>query len=284
VLRNGKRAAGEAGTVALRLAYRPPLHAAALLEFLAARAVPGLETVDATSYARVLRLPHGTASVTLTPRDGYVQAALQLADVRDLAPAVARCRRLLDLDADPVAVDETLSADAALAPLVMKEPGVRVPRAVDGFEIAVRAIVGQQVTVAGARRVLGRLVRSGEPFPGAATLAELPDAAFAMPAARRDTIRALARAVADGELVLDEGADRAATEAALRGIPGIGAWTAGYIAMRALGDPDVFLPTDLAVRRAAGRLGLPTVPAALDEYARRWRPWRSYAVLRLWRS
>jgi AraC family transcriptional regulator of adaptative response / DNA-3-methyladenine glycosylase II len=284
VLRTSTRPATEPGTLMLRLAHRPPLHAGALLEFLAARAIPGVESVDATGYTRALRLPHGTASVTLAPRDGYVQAALHLADLRDLAPAVARCRRLLDLDADPVAVDETLSADPALAPLVAKEPGVRVPRAVDGFELAVRAVVGQQISVAGARRVLGRLVTSDQLFPDAPTVAELPDEAFAMPAARRETIRALARAVASGELVLDEGADRAGTEAALRAIPGIGAWTAGYVAMRALGDPDVFLPDDVALRRAAGRLGLPTRPADLDEHARRWRPWRSYAVLRLWRS
>jgi AraC family transcriptional regulator of adaptative response / DNA-3-methyladenine glycosylase II len=284
-LRSTKRRPGEAGTLTLRLAYRPPLHPESLLEFLAARAIPGVESADATSYTRALRLPHGTASVTLTPRDGYVEAEPHLADLRDLAPAVARCRRLLDLDADPVAVDETLSQDPVLAPLVAKEPGIRVPRAVDGFEVAVRAIVGQQVSVAGARTVLGRLVpEGGGPFPDAATVAELPDRAFTMPAARRATIRALARAVADGDLVLDEGADRAETEAALRAIPGVGAWTASYVAMRALGDPDVFLPTDLAVRRAAGRLGLPTDPAALDDYAQRWRPWRSYAVIRLWRS
>ncbi len=288
VLRDAARrtrgpALGGSAQLTLRLAYRAPLHGQALLEFLAARAIPGVESGDGTHYERRLRLPHGPASVTLTPHDGYFQAELGLTELRDLAPAVARCRRLLDLDADPVAVDDTLGADPVLAPLVAKEPGIRVPRAVDGFEIAVRAIVGQQISVAGARTVLGRLVRDGT-FPDAATVAELPDEAFAMPAARRETIRALARTVAGGGLVLDEGSDRAETEAALRAIPGIGAWTAGYVAMRALGDPDVFLPTDLAVRRAAGRIGLPTEPAALTEHAERWRPWRSYAVLRLWRS
>jgi AraC family transcriptional regulator of adaptative response / DNA-3-methyladenine glycosylase II len=277
VLREGRRAPGG---LTLRLAYRAPLHAGALLDFLAVRAIPGVESVSGSSYTRSLRLPHGAASVTLTPVDGYVSAALHLEDVRDLAPAVARCRRLLDLDADPVAVDETLSA--SLKPLVDKEPGVRVPRAVDGFEIAVRAVVGQQVSVAGARKVLSRLVSDGL-FPDAATLVGLPDEVYAMPAARRETLRALARAVVAGDLVLDEGADRVETERVLRDIPGVGPWTAGYIALRALGDPDVFLPTDLAARRAAGRLGLPTEPAALDEYAKRWRPWRSYALIRLWR-
>src|SRR5213078_3615213 len=170
-LRAAARPAATPGAVSLRLAYRAPLHAAALLEFLAARAVPGVEHADPTSYSRALRLPHGTGSVTLTPSHGYVDAALALTDLRDLAPAVARCRRLLDLDADPVAVDETLSADPVLKPLVDKEPGVRVPRAVDGFEIAVRAVVGQQVSVAGARRVLAKLVHGGT-FPDAATVAE----------------------------------------------------------------------------------------------------------------
>ncbi|GIH12684.1 DNA-3-methyladenine glycosylase 2 family protein [Rugosimonospora africana] len=295
------------GTLTLRLAYRPPLDAATLLEFLAMRAVPGVEVADTTSYTRALRLPHGPATVVLTPTAGYVSAALRLTDLRDLAPAVARCRRLLDLDADPVAVDETLGADPLLAPAVAKVPGLRVPRAVDGFEIAVRAIVGQQISVAGARTVLGRLVAiagrtaerttdrtagtdadggSGDPaltpFPDAAAVAGAPDEAFAMPVARRNTIRALAGAVASGDLVLDDGADRADTEATLLSLPGIGVWTAGYIAMRALGDPDVFLPSDLAVRRGAAAVGLPTDPAALAEHAQRWRPWRSYAVLRLW--
>jgi AraC family transcriptional regulator of adaptative response / DNA-3-methyladenine glycosylase II len=294
-------AAGEAGAIALRLAYRRPLHVEALFGFLAARAIPGVEVADESSYARALRLPHGPATVALLPADGHIFATLRLTDLRDLAPAVARCRRLLDLDADPEAVDETLAGDPALAPAITKEPGIRVPRAADGFEVAVRAIVGQQISVAGARTVLGKLVRATHaddpqpggdpppdsdlgPFPDAATLARAPDAAFAMPAARRETIRALAAAVAAGDVTLHDGSDRAEAEAALRRIPGIGTWTAGYVAMRALGDPDVFLPTDLAVRRGAARLGLPDDPARLDDHARRWRPWRSYAVLRLWRQ
>jgi AraC family transcriptional regulator, regulatory protein of adaptative response / DNA-3-methyladenine glycosylase II len=279
---------GPAG-ITLRLAYRPPLQAEALFEFLAARAIPGVEVVDGDGYTRALRLPHGAGTATLAPADGHISATLRLGDLRDLAPAVARCRRLLDLDADPVAVDETLGADPALAPAVAAEPGIRVPRAVDGFEVAVRAIVGQQISVPGARTVLARLVGpapAGElvPFPDPAAVADAPDEAFAMPAARRATIRALGAAVAVGEVALYDGADRAEAEAALRRIPGIGPWTAGYVAMRALGDPDVFLPTDLAVRRGAARLGLPGDPARLDEHARRWRPWRSYAVLRLWRQ
>ena len=272
-----------AETVTLRLAYRSPLHAESLLEFLAHRAIPGLESVEGSTYRRSLRLPHGTATASLTPLPGYVAATLRLGDMRDLAPAVARCRRLMDLDADPDAVDSTLAADPALAAAVAKEPGVRLPRAVDGFEMAVRAIVGQQVSVAAARTVLGRLLVDGE-FPSAEQVLDLPDTAFAMPTARRATIRAVATAVAEGRLALDAGADRAEAEHRLRELPGVGAWTAGYVALRALGDPDVFLPTDLGVRRGAKALGLPDDPKALDEYARRWSPWRSYALIRLWRN
>jgi AraC family transcriptional regulator of adaptative response / DNA-3-methyladenine glycosylase II len=275
-------AAGPPGTLTLRLPYRAPLHAGALFGFLAARAVPGLEEVDADGYRRALRLPRGTGRVTLAPRDGYVQATLRLADVRDLAPAVARCRRLLDLDADPEAVDAVLGADPALAAAVAAEPGVRLPRTVDGFELAVRAVVGQQVSVAAARSVLGRFVADGL-FATPAGLLELPDEAFAMPVARRATLRELAAAVESGGVRLDGGADPAETRAALLALPGVGPWTAGYVALRALGDPDVLLPTDLGVRRGAAALGLPTDPAALDAHAARWRPWRSYALIRLWR-
>ena len=311
-----RRAPASPGTLTVRLAYRRPMHAESLWEFLAARAIAGVEEVVDGVYRRALRLPHGTGTVELTAHDGYVAATLRLADVRDLAPAVARCRRLLDLDADPVAVDATLAEDPALAPLISKEPGVRVPRAVDGFEIAVRAVVGQQISVAGARTVLARLVHAltpvdhevdgttrraaGRPahdqpdggrgagalvvFPDAAAVADAPDEAFGMPAARRETLRALARTVAAGELDLDGGMDRTEVTRRLTAMPGIGPWTASYVALRALGDPDAFLPTDLGVRRGAAALGLPDDPTRLTGHARRWRPWRSYAVRRLWRA
>ncbi len=305
---------GRTTAINLRLAYRPPLHAGALLEFLARRAVPGVEIVTSEHYTRAMRLPYGDAIVTLTPSKGYVAAALQLADVRDLAPAVARCRRLLDLDADPVAVDGLLGEDPAFARAVEDEPGVRVPRAVDGFEIAVRAIIGQQISVPAAINVLTRIVAAtrgggidhagidvggtaadggaanGEisthglaPFPTPAAVAELPDVHFRMPARRRETIKALAAAVASGDVALDGSLDRVETEEALQAVPGIGAWTAQYVSMRALGDPDVFLGSDLAVQRAAARAGLPSTRAKLETHARRWAPWRSYAVIRLWR-
>jgi len=290
-LRQQKHRTKEAGIVNLRLAYRPPLHADALLEFLADRAIPGIEEVADGTYRRTMVLPHGDAEVALTPIPGHgggahVAATLKLKDVRDLAPAVARCRRLLDLDADPEAIDATLAADPALTKTVEKEPGVRVPRAVDGFETAVRAIVGQQISVPATRTILGRIAAStGEPgFPTAETVANLPDEALPMPAARQATIRGLARAVVDGTVDLDLGADREELVASLVALPGIGAWTAGYVAMRAAGDPDVFLPTDLAVRRGARSLGLPDTPKALEAHAASWRPWRSYALIRLWRN
>ncbi|HEX6498414.1 MAG TPA: AlkA N-terminal domain-containing protein [Micromonosporaceae bacterium] len=294
---------GTPGALTLRLAYRAPLHAPSLLDFLAQRAVPSVERIEQDSYRRLLRLPHGAAEATLTPRDGYVSATLRLTDVRDLAPAVARCRRLFDLDADPEAVDAALADDPALAPLVAKEPGVRVPRAVDGFEIALRAIIGQQISVRGAGTLLDRLTaacagRRAPAAPGGAALTgtdlrlfpspgellDLPDEAFPMPAARRRTVRALAEAVLRGDLCLDGAADRAETAARLRDVPGVGEWTAGYVAMRALGDPDVLLATDLGVRRGAAALGLPDEPRALTRHAERWRPWRSYALIRLWRT
>ncbi|SCG79085.1 AlkA N-terminal domain-containing protein [Micromonospora humi] len=294
--RSSRRATGGAGTITLRLAHRPPLHAGALLDFLALRALPGVEEVRGGAYHRGLRLPHGPGTVALTPVDGHVAATLRLADMRDLAPAVARCRRLLDLDADPVAVDATLAGDPALAPAVTAEPGVRLPHAVDGFEMAVRAVTTQQISLRSARTTLVHLLtavrRADAPvadgglraFPSAAEVLAAPDEAFRMPGARRATIRALARAVADGELDLEPGGDREETVRHLTALPGVGPWTAGYLAMRALGDPDVMLGTDLGVRRGAAALGLPDDPKTLHAHADRWRPWRSYATIRLWRA
>lgn len=217
--------------------------------------------------------------------------------------AVERCRRLLDLDADPVAVDAALGTDADLAPLVAARPGLRVPGTVDGAEQAVRAVVGQQVSLAAARTTLGRLTAAYGPeldpalqgvepgvtrvFPDPATLARLdprdPDC-LPMPATRRRAVVLLAQALADGTLRLDRGQDRQEARVQLLAIPGIGEWTAGYVTMRALGDPDVFLEGDLVVRRALGRLrGIPEPTSAeAADHARRWRPWRSYAMSHLW--
>lgn len=284
------------GGITVRLPYRPPFDADGLLDFLKARQVTGIEEWTDTTYRRALRLPRGVATMALTPMPGYVECTLRLADLRDLSTAVWRARRLFDLDADPVAVDTALAADPALEPLVLKRPGVRVPGAVDGLEIAVRAVVGQQISVSAARTVLGRMVAAlGEPlaepdgtlthvFPTAEALATAPDEALPMPEARKRTIRALGAAVADGRVDLHPGAAVEEATEAMCALPGIGPWTAGYVAMRALADPDAFLPTDLGIKRAAESHGLPTDPAALTARAKAWRPWRAYALMHLWHS
>jgi AraC family transcriptional regulator of adaptative response / DNA-3-methyladenine glycosylase II len=292
-----------AGTVTLRLPYRPPFDAAGLWAFLSARAITGVESCEAGPgaagapvYHRALRLAHGTGAVSLTPGAGHVSCTLRLEDLRDLGSAVQRCRRLLDLDADPEAIDAALAADPALAPMVTATPGRRLPGAVDGAEMAVRAVVGQQVSVAAARTVLARLADvhgtalttpDGEvrrAFPTAAALAAADPSTLPMPAARQRALRGLCTAIDAGEVDLEPGADPAETAAALRALPGIGPWTADYLAMRALAVPDVFLSGDLAVRRGAVALGLPGEERALAAHAERWRPWRSYAVLHLWNA
>jgi AraC family transcriptional regulator of adaptative response / DNA-3-methyladenine glycosylase II len=268
------RRTGGGGALAVRLAVRAPFDGAGLLDYLGARAVPGVEERVGDRFRRSLRLPHGAGVVELQPEGNVVVARLTLDDLRDVRAAVARCRRLLDLDADPVAVDALLGADPLLAPVVAKHPGRRVPGAVDGFELAVRAVLGQQVSVAGARTIAGRVVRScgtalAQPVGGITHLFPEPDALLdadlPVPASRATALRALA---ASG-LALDPGADRAETTTRLLALPGIGPWTADYVRMRALGDPDVFLATDLHIRRH------PATPEG-------WRPWRSYATHLLW--
>lgn len=261
-----------------------------ILQFLAVRAIPGLEDVAGPIYRRSLQLGH-RATVVEVGADG-----IRVDDERDRPEGVARCRRLLDLDADTAAIDAHLGQDPLLAPLVRQRPGLRVPRATDGFELAVRAIVGQQVTLAAARRIGARLVALyGVPleepsgavthlFPTAAALAEVDSLALRLPRVRASALRALARAVLDGELDLRPGADRAAATRALLGLPGIGPWTASYVAMRALGDSDAFPSGDAGVRRALERLGRDGRPAAAERLAENWRPWRSYALMHLWRS
>jgi AraC family transcriptional regulator of adaptative response / DNA-3-methyladenine glycosylase II len=282
---------GAAGTLALRLPFRRPLNPDNLFGHLAATTIPGVEEVEGSTYRRTLRLPGGPALVALTPAADHVGARLTLADVRDLTTAIARCRWLLDLDADPVAIDERLAGDPALRVLVAGAQGRRVPRCVDGAELAVRAVLGQQVSTAAARTHAARLVQScGEPLPEhSGTLthlfpapAALGGARLAMPASRRRTLQALADALCDGELSLDPGCDREQALARLGALPGFGPWTLGVIAMRALGDPDAFPASDLGVRRAAQSLGLPASPVALQRRSQPWRPWRAYAVQHLW--
>ncbi len=282
--------AGAPGELTVRLAARPPFDAAEVLLFLGAHAVPGLEEWDGTTFSRVLDLPHGPAVVHLSPAAGSaVTARLRLAQLRDLGAAVARCRRLLDLDADPSAVDDVLGADPALAPLVSAAPGRRVPASPDAAECAVRAVLGQQVSVAGARTLTARLLPlAGTPlpepvgtlthaFPRPEALADADLSAVCLTGARRRTVTALAAALAGGDVVLDPGADREEAARSLLAVPGIGPWTAALVGLRGLADPDVWLPGDLALRRSLASLGSSDADAAT-----RWRPWRSYAVLHLW--
>ncbi|WP_228563052.1 DNA-3-methyladenine glycosylase 2 family protein [Catenulispora rubra] len=377
------------GALTLRLTYRTPFDFPALLGWFGDRAIPGVDEVAGHGrdlvYRRALRLPHGTGQVELRDDKGVVHARLVVDDLRDVAVAVRRCRDLLDLDADPAQVDAVLAGDPALAPLVAARPGLRVPGAVDGFEIAVRAILGQQISVAAARTMTARLVQRFAAVELAAEAALVPEAAIApatadsrrgsaaadagsesgtwsaaragagsaagsRPAAESEsgsnsgrvsgsgsgsesgswsaagadsaasanhfvdkkadlspfprpetlaagdyeglgltrrtaaTLRALATAVASGDLALDRGVDRAEARAKLLAVPGIGPWTADYIALRVFGDPDAFPVGDLIVRRQAERLGLPGTEKALLAHAEAWRPWRAYAALHLWAS
>jgi AraC family transcriptional regulator of adaptative response / DNA-3-methyladenine glycosylase II len=276
--------------VSVRLPARSPIAWTELLSFIGDRAIPGVETWDGTTYARTLALPSGVGVVHLEARHDHVAARLQLSSWSDVGAAVQRVRRLLDLDNDPLAVDDALRSDPAMASLVRATPGRRAPASADPYETAVRAVVGQQVSVAGARTVAARIVEAvGSPlaapvgdlthvFPRPSDLAAAPDAAFSMPAARRDTIRRVAAAVADGDLELHVGVETAAAHRQLLALRGIGPWTADYVVMRGLGHPDTFLTNDLGVRHALDRLGSNPVDPT------RWAPWRSYAVHHLWAS
>ncbi|MFF0027051.1 AlkA N-terminal domain-containing protein [Streptomyces avermitilis] len=282
------------GALTLRLPFRAPLNPDNLFGHLAATAVPGVEEWRDGAYRRTLRLPYGHGIVALTPAADHIACRLTLSDLRDLPVAISRCRRMLDLDADPVAIDDQLRTDPLLAPLVDKAPGRRVPRTVDEAEFAVRAVLGQQVSTAAARTHAARLVTAhGEAvadsegclthlFPAPEALAAVAPESLAMPRTRRTTFTTLVRQLAEGGLHLGVESDWEETRARLLSLPGFGPWTADVIAMRALGDPDAFLPTDLGIRRAAQELGLPSTPAALTARAAAWRPWRAYAVQYLW--
>ncbi|MFL9655224.1 AlkA N-terminal domain-containing protein [Streptomyces sp. PB17] len=282
------------GALSLRLPFRTPLNPDNLFGHLAATAVPGVEEWRDGAYRRTLRLPYGHGIVALTPHPDHIACRLTLSDLRDLTVAISRCRRLLDLDADPTAIDDQLRADPLLAPLVDKAPGRRVPRTVDEAEFAVRAVLGQQVSTAAARTHAARLVTAhGDPvddpegglthlFPSTGALAAVDPETLAMPRTRRTTFTTLVARLSDGSVNLGVESDWAETRARLLDLPGFGPWTADVIAMRALGDPDAFLPTDLGIRRAAAELGLPSTPAALTARAAAWRPWRAYAVQYLW--
>lgn len=288
--------------VPLRLAYRGPYAARQIFDFLGLRAIPGIEEMTGTAparvYRRTLKLTYGSAVVEVDERPqgtasrshSWLEARLSLADLRDLTFAVQRVRRLFDLDADPYAVAERLGADPALGALVAAAPGLRSPGAAEPHELAVRAVLGQQITVGGARTLAAKLVDAyGKPlsapdgglthiFPDPGTLADAALDELGMPGARKQTLRTVSAALADGTVDLDSGADRDEAERALLALPGIGPWTAGYMRMRALGDPDVFLPGDAGVRHGLAAIG------ARPEQAEHWRPWRSYGLHHLWNA
>src|SRR5215213_1051558 len=296
----GTKGEGTSGGISLRLPFREPFDVDDILRFLGTRAVDGVEDFDGETYRRTLRLPHGAWTVALSDGGDHVLCVLKLEDPRDLGTAVQRCRRLLDLDADPAAVADVLGGAPMLGPVVRRSPGRRVPGSADGAELAFRAVLGQQVSVAGARTLAGRLVaRCGEPlpetlaaegdeptrlFPGPHTVAGAALEGLGVPSARRETLRGLARALAGGQIVLDSGSEREEVERRLLELRGIGSWTASYVAMRALGDPDAFLTSDLGVRKAICRLGHAGDRGSVASLAERWRPWRAYATQHLWAS
>jgi AraC family transcriptional regulator of adaptative response / DNA-3-methyladenine glycosylase II len=287
-LRRGAPAASTESTVTLRLPARAPFDGAGLMRFFVDHAVPGFETGDDVSFERPVRLPHGIAHVRVAlDGESAVTCTARLENVADVATLVARIRRLFDLDADSVAIDAALSADPVLAPLISARPGIRMPGALDAEETLFRTLVGQQVSVAAARTVLGTLARdlgTDGLFPTAAQFAERGHEVLRGPASRVATIIGAAEALVDGRLELDLGLSVEEFTARLTALRGIGPWTAGYLAMRVLGNPDVMLSSDLVMVRSACALGLPGTAAGLAEHARHWSPWRSYAGLHLWRS
>jgi AraC family transcriptional regulator of adaptative response / DNA-3-methyladenine glycosylase II len=286
--------------VAIRLTYGEPLDWHALISFFALRAVAGVERVDGERYRRSLRLGHGSGVVELGLSAGdvglesdAVEALLWLEDERDLDEAIRRCRMLLDLDARPTRVLAALGGDTLIGGLVRANPGLRVPRHVDPDELAVRAVLGQQVSVRGAATVAGRLVEAyGEPlrspnsgvthlFPGSEALADADPERMPMPRARVRALLGLTRALAREEIRLDPQADHTEIRRRLLALPGIGPWTVDYIAMRGLGDSDAFLASDLGTRRALEKLGEDGRPRTAALLAERWRPYRAYAFQHL---
>jgi AraC family transcriptional regulator of adaptative response / DNA-3-methyladenine glycosylase II len=286
------------GEIQLRLPYREPFDPAGVFDHLAANAVPGLEELREGAFRRTLRLPHGPGLVALRPGGGHVSLKVHLHDNRDLTTAIARCRRLLDLDADPEAVTAHLSEDPALTTVVNDRPGQRLPGTVDPHELAIRVVIGQQVSLGAAATHSRRLTEThGTPiassiavhdgslthlFPTSEVLAELDPTTLAMPRSRARAVVDLARSLAQGKVDLDPGSDPARSRHQLASIAGIGPWTCEMVALRGLGDPDAFPATDLGVTRTAACLGLPTKAGPLTAHAETWRPWRSYAVTHLW--
>lgn len=290
--------------IVLKLAYRPPFDWDACLRFLAPRAIPGVESLSADAYRRTLRIGdvHGIVEVRPDPNAPQLLARVSLESEAPLIGVAERLRRTFDLAADPEAIATELRGDPLLARGLQQLPGVRVPGAFEGFELAVRVVLGQQVSVAAATRLAGRLVgRFGEPlrvaapphadgdagdlrfvFPQPARLVDAQAPRLGVPESRAGAIRALARACAEGRVRLEPSADPEAEIRALEALPGIGPWTAQVIAMRVLREPDAFPAGDLGIRRALARGGKPVSPARAEERAEAWRPWRAYAAVLLW--
>lgn len=278
------------GTFMIRLPYRPPYDFAGVASFLGVRATPGVESVDDGVYARSVCIDgeRGAFSVEQIPDKHQVLCNIDIDSARHLMRIVERIRRMFDLNADPLEIGDSLARDVQMKVVVAKNPGRRVPGAWDPFEVAVRAIVGQQVSVKGATTVMGKIARCyGENadgrlyFPTPQSLSMLDIGELPMPRARATAIRDMARCVVDGKV--DFGShDPAVLVEQLTAIKGIGPWTAQYVAMRALNDPDAFLSGDLVLRKvAAEKLGVAT-EAGLLERSQRWRPWRAYAGMHLW--
>jgi AraC family transcriptional regulator of adaptative response / DNA-3-methyladenine glycosylase II len=291
------------GSITMRLAVRTPYDGRHWLKFMAVHAIAGVEATGDDWYARTLALPHGTGTVRLEVphavdpgETAFATATFSLSDLRDIGAAVERTRRMLDADCDPVAVSTAFAGDPVIGALVRRSPGLRVPGHVDGNEVAVRTLLGQQVTLRWGCTLAERLTaehgRQVVPpaqgpavtdlFPEAATLAGLDPDQLPMPRSRGRALVALCGALADGSITLDRGTDRGEVRRSLLALPGIGPWTADLIALRALGHPDVFLPTDIGTRNALRLVG--ARPDHAGQLADGWRPWRSYAQLHLWSS
>jgi AraC family transcriptional regulator of adaptative response / DNA-3-methyladenine glycosylase II len=287
--RLARRHAAEPGRYRFRLAYRPPYDWNQVIGFLAARATPGVESVEANRYQRTIAIGNQTGSMAVAPAaDGPALIVdVQFGDPRALLTIVERVRRMFDVSADPAVIGEQLSGDALLKRALAAHPGIRTPGAWDPFELTVRAILGQQISVRAATTIAGRVAaRWGTPiettaglthlFPTAAQLMTAPLEEAGIIATRAATLRAVARSVCEGALVYDG----VATHASLLAIPGIGEWTAQYVLMRALNEPDAFLSGDLVLKRMADDCSA----RALDRRSEAWRPWRAYAVMLLWQA
>jgi AraC family transcriptional regulator of adaptative response / DNA-3-methyladenine glycosylase II len=292
---------GTTDSVAVRLGYRPPYDWSAILAFLRARAIPGTEVVSSDRYARTIAIGGEHGVVVVEPADGNVlKATVRLANLGSLPAIIARVRRVFDLAADPLAIGAHLGTDPILAPLVAARPGLRVPGAWDGFELAVRAILGQQITVSAATRLAGKLVLAfGEKltdpaaidqglthvFPTPGRLADADLAALGMPKARLMALSSLAAAIVADPLIFGPRRSLEEAIAQLRSLAGVGEWTAQYIAMRELREPDAFPAADIGLMRALSYgSGVRPSPAEMLAHAERWRPWRAYAALHLWAS